>query len=216
MHFRPVNCCRIEHDLLPLAVQARCVRMKHNLSQIITILNKIKTLWLAVLIILTFCLDIHAHMDYLFNTTTKAVLIYCYIAPKKMKKKKSNLQSEKGKQKRLGRATSRSRSQPPTPGRREKVTQINVCIANNKCTISTKTSPFFPKQGDQNAKRTEETHRQRAGQDQTLIETKHLANKWTDRFQSSLLKHSSSLLPVKWFTVLIYCLSAAYLFFHFR
>ena len=37
----------------------------------------------------------------------------------------------------------------------------------NKCTIRTKTSSLFPKQGDQNAKRTEETHRQRAGQDQT-------------------------------------------------
>ena len=33
--------------------------------------------------------------------------------------------------------------------------------------ISTKTSSLFPKQGDQNAKKTEETHRQRAGQDQT-------------------------------------------------
>ena len=37
----------------------------------------------------------------------------------------------------------------------------------NKCMISAKTSPPFPKQGDQNAKRTEETHRQRAGQGQT-------------------------------------------------
>ena len=35
------------------------------------------------------------------------------------------------------------------------MTQINVCIANIKCTISTKISSFFPKQGDQNAKRTE-------------------------------------------------------------
>ena len=33
--------------------------------------------------------------------------------------------------------------------------------------ISTKTSSLFPKQGDKNAKITEETHRQRAGQDQT-------------------------------------------------
>ena len=38
----------------------------------------------------------------------------------------------KGKQKSPGRATSRSRSQPPTPGGREKVTQINVCIANKQ------------------------------------------------------------------------------------
>ena len=53
--------------------------------------------------------------------------------------------------------------------RKRKVTQINVCIANNKCTIGTKTSAPFPKQGDQNAKRTEETHRQRAGK------TKHEA-----------------------------------------
>ena len=37
----------------------------------------------------------------------------------------------------------------------------------NKCTISTKTSCLFPKQGDQNAKRIEETHRQRAEQGQT-------------------------------------------------
>ena len=39
---------------------------------------------------------------------------------------------QKGKQKSPGRATSRSRSQPPTPGGREKMTQINVCIANNQ------------------------------------------------------------------------------------
>ena len=38
----------------------------------------------------------------------------------------------KGKQKSPGRATSRSRSQPPTPGGKEKVTQINVCIANKQ------------------------------------------------------------------------------------
>ena len=31
-----------------------------------------------------------------------------------------------------GRATSRSRSQPPIPGGREQVTQINVCIANKQ------------------------------------------------------------------------------------
>ena len=37
---------------------------------------------------------------------------------------------QKGKQKSPGRATSRSRSQPLTPGGREKVTQINVFIAN--------------------------------------------------------------------------------------
>ena len=34
-------------------------------------------------------------------------------------------------------------------------------------TSPAKTSSLFPKQGDQNAKRTEETHRQRAGQYQT-------------------------------------------------
>ena len=38
----------------------------------------------------------------------------------------------KGKQKSTGRATSRSRSQPLTPGERENVTQINVCIANKQ------------------------------------------------------------------------------------
>ena len=68
---------------------------------------------------------------------------------------------KKGKQKSPGRATSRSRSQPLTPGGREKVTQINVCIANKQMHNKHKD------QGDQNAKRTEETHRQRAGQDQT-------------------------------------------------
>ena len=39
---------------------------------------------------------------------------------------------QKSKQKSPGRATSRSRSQPPTPGGREKVRQINVCIANKQ------------------------------------------------------------------------------------
>ena len=39
---------------------------------------------------------------------------------------------QKGKQKHPGRAASRSRSQPLTPGGREKVTQINVCIANKQ------------------------------------------------------------------------------------
>ena len=39
---------------------------------------------------------------------------------------------KRGKQKSPGRATSRSRSQPPTPGRREKVTQTNVWIANKQ------------------------------------------------------------------------------------
>ena len=75
-------------------------------------------------------------------------------------------QCQKGKPKSPDRATSRSLSQPLTRGGREKVAQIKVCIANNICTISTKTSSLFPKQGDQNAKRTEETRRQRAGQDQ--------------------------------------------------
>ena len=73
----------------------------------------------------------------------------------------------KGKQKSLGRATSRSRSQPVTPGGREKVTQINVCIANKQMHDKHKTSSLLPSQGDQNAKRTKETHKQRAGQDQT-------------------------------------------------
>ena len=40
--------------------------------------------------------------------------------------------SQKGKQKSPGRATSRCRSQPLTPGGREKVTQTNVCIANKQ------------------------------------------------------------------------------------
>ena len=31
-----------------------------------------------------------------------------------------------------GKTTNRSRSQPPTPGGREKVTQIHVCIANKQ------------------------------------------------------------------------------------
>ena len=41
-------------------------------------------------------------------------------------------QIQKGKQKSQGRAKSRRRSQPPTPGGRENVTQINVCIANKQ------------------------------------------------------------------------------------
>ena len=39
---------------------------------------------------------------------------------------------QKGKQKSRGRDTSRSRSQPLTSGGREKVTQINMCIANKQ------------------------------------------------------------------------------------
>ena len=39
---------------------------------------------------------------------------------------------QKGKQKSPGRTTSKSRSQPQTPGGREKVTQINMCIANKQ------------------------------------------------------------------------------------
>ena len=49
------------------------------------------------------------------------------------------------------------------PRRKRKSDTDLVCIAKNKCTISTKTSSLFPKQGDQNAKRTD---RQRAEQDQ--------------------------------------------------
>ena len=45
------------------------------------------------------------------------------------------------------------------------MTQINVCIANKQMHDKHKDQlPLSPKQGDQNAKRTEETHRQRAGQ----------------------------------------------------
>ena len=57
------------------------------------------------------------------------------------------------------------------------MTQINVCVANKQMHDKHKDqmrrelyaalhSSLFLKQGDQNAKRTEETHRQRAGQDQ--------------------------------------------------
>ena len=74
---------------------------------------------------------------------------------------------QKGKQKSPGIATSRSCSQPLTPGGRQKMTQINACTANKQMHESTKTSFLFPKQGDQNDKRTEETYRQRAGQEQT-------------------------------------------------
>ena len=55
----------------------------------------------------------------------------------------------KGKQKSPGRPTSRRRNQPPTPGGREKVTQINVCIANEQMRDKHKNSSLFPKQGDQ-------------------------------------------------------------------
>ena len=40
--------------------------------------------------------------------------------------------TQKGKQKSPGRASSRSRSHRPTPGGREKVTQVKVCIANKQ------------------------------------------------------------------------------------
>ena len=73
----------------------------------------------------------------------------------------------KCKQKSLGRATVKSRSRPPTPRGREKVIQINVYIANKQMHDKIKNSSLFPKQGDQNAKRIEATHRQSAGQDQT-------------------------------------------------
>ena len=42
------------------------------------------------------------------------------------------LRTQKGKQKSPGRATRISRSQPLTPGGREKVTLINMCIANKQ------------------------------------------------------------------------------------
>ena len=41
-------------------------------------------------------------------------------------------ESQKDKRKSPERATCRSRSQPQSPGGREKVTQINVCIANKQ------------------------------------------------------------------------------------
>ena len=44
----------------------------------------------------------------------------------------SGFYTENGKQKSPGNATSRSCSQPPTPGGREKVTQIKVSIANKQ------------------------------------------------------------------------------------
>ena len=90
---------------------------------------------------------------------------------------------QKGEQKSQGRATSRCRSQPLTPGEREKEAQINVCIhvATNKCTISTKTSSVFLKEGDQNVKRTEETHRQRAGQDQIWSASEYKQQSYTVR-----------------------------------
>ena len=55
--------------------------------------------------------------------------------------------NEKGKQKSPGRATSRSYSQPPTPGEREKVTQINVCIANIQMHDKHKDQLPFPQAG---------------------------------------------------------------------
>ena len=47
----------------------------------------------------------------------------------------------------------------------KEVTQINVCIANKQ--MHDKHNDQLPQASDQNANRTEETHRQRAGQDQT-------------------------------------------------
>ena len=54
---------------------------------------------------------------------------------------------KKGKQKSPGRATSRSRSQPLKSGGREKVTHINVCIANKQMHVKHKEQLLFPKQG---------------------------------------------------------------------
>ena len=48
------------------------------------------------------------------------------------------LNMQNRKQKSPGRATSRSRSQSLTPGGREKVTQINVCIANKQMHVKHK------------------------------------------------------------------------------
>ena len=47
------------------------------------------------------------------------------------------------------------------------MTQINVCIANKQRHDKHKDQLPLPRAIDQNAKRTEETHRQKAGQDQT-------------------------------------------------
>ena len=47
------------------------------------------------------------------------------------------------------------------------MTQINVCIANKQMHGKHKDQLPLSQQGDQNAKMTEETHRQRAGQGQT-------------------------------------------------
>ena len=62
-----------------------------------------------------------------------------------------NFALKKANRKVLEEPTSRHRSQVLKPGGREKETQLT-----NKCTINTKTSSLFPKQGDQNAKRAEE------------------------------------------------------------
>ena len=43
-----------------------------------------------------------------------------------------SIDKHKGKQKSPGRATSKGCSQPLTPGGREKVTKINVCISNKQ------------------------------------------------------------------------------------
>ena len=62
-------------------------------------------------------------------------------------------------------------AKPPTPGGREKVTQINVCIANKQMHDKHKDQLplLFPKQGDQNAKRTEKYI------DKEQVKTKHEA-----------------------------------------
>ena len=71
------------------------------------------------------------------------------------------------KQKSPGTATRKSHSQPLTPEGWEKGHRRTCAQPTNNCTRSIKTSYLFPKQGDQNAKRTEETHKQRKRQDQT-------------------------------------------------
>ena len=70
------------------------------------------------------------------------------------------------------------RSQPPTPRGREKwsqptpdtkkkrkITKLTCTKQTNKCMRSTQTSSLFPKRGDHNTKRNDETRGQRARED---------------------------------------------------
>ena len=82
------------------------------------------------------------------------------------------LRHKKGKQNIPGRVTSRSRSQPPTPGGREKMTQTNVSTANKQMHDKHKDQPY-PPLSPSKATKTPEGQKQHTDREQG--KTKHEA-----------------------------------------